>query len=96
MRHSQFDGASPRKPRQANRPRRRPHRDVLIGEQSRHGPRPGESDADDWQEVEPQSSDEDWEALERYFLDAFDDDDEPEPDLDELGWQPPPEDQDDA
>ena len=95
MRHSQFEGPLRRKPRETSRPRRRPHRDVLIREQSCQGPRPGESDADDWPEVEPQSSDEDWEALERYLLDAFDDD-EPEPDLDELGWQPPPEDQDEA
>ncbi len=95
MPHAQSAGPAPRKRPQANRPRRCTQRDVLLGEQSCHGRRLDESDADDWQEVEPQASDEDWEALERYLLDAFDDD-EPEPDLDELGWYPPPEDQDDA
>ena len=95
MRRSRLDGSIQRRPRETNPSSRRAHRAGSLGEIVREGHHAVESDSDYWDEYEPPTSDEDWEAVERDFLDAFDDD-EPEPELlDELGWQPPREERDD-
>ena len=95
MRRSRLDGSIGRRLRETDPSSRRAHRAGSFREIVREERHPPESDSDDWDDHEPPSSDEDWEAVERDFLDAFDDD-EPEPELDELGWQPPPDERDDV